>query len=178
MVDRVKPLKLESPGSGGTQVDEFPTSLNPNEDFLDARGLTLQNDTSDDENVRLTRDSSDRMVFLDGENSSPVSLSTLVAGTGGLTPTTHRELDQLVHEIDENFYSEYTYSGKQVTNITVWTDSGKTTKIRETQLTYSGKQVSQTVEIQYDGSGTEVERLTCNYTYSGKQLISVSCTRS
>ena len=29
--DKVHPLKMESPGSGGTQLDDFPTSLNPQE---------------------------------------------------------------------------------------------------------------------------------------------------
>jgi len=55
MADRVKPLKLETPASGGTETDAFPTSLNKNEDFIDCRGVTIQNATSDDEVVKISR---------------------------------------------------------------------------------------------------------------------------
>lgn len=65
MVDRVQPLKLEDPGTGGTETDQFTTALNPQADYVDARGVTLQNATSADDAVRSERDASDNMVFRD-----------------------------------------------------------------------------------------------------------------
>jgi hypothetical protein len=65
MVDRVKPLKLESVETGGTQDDAFPTSVNKNEDFYDGRGITLQDESSDDDHVRIFRAPSGDMMFRD-----------------------------------------------------------------------------------------------------------------
>lgn len=102
----------------------------------------------------------------DGYQWAPISVTTLIEDE-------HRSLDQLVHEIAEDAYTEYSYTGNQVTNITTYTDSGKTTKIREEEFTYSGTRVDTAVTIQYDGAGTIVERLTETFTYSGTQVISV-----
>lgn len=85
----------------------------------------------------------------------------------------HRVLDQLVHNIAEDAYTEYTYIGTQVTNATVWTDSGKTTKIRESQYTYSGVKIITATHIQYNLVGNEVERLTKTYTYIGNTVANV-----
>lgn len=102
----------------------------------------------------------------DGYQWAPVSVTSLIEDE-------HRGLDQLVHEIAEDAYTEYTYSGNQVTNIIAYTNSGKTIKIREEQFTYSGTRVDTAVTIQYDGAGTMVERLTETFTYSGTQVVSV-----
>jgi len=176
MADRVKPLKLESPDTGGTQLDEFPTSLDANEDLVDARGVTLQNDTSDDEQVVISRDAADNLTFVDAHMS--VRTLTDLASGSGMTPADHRALDQLVHELDENFYEEYTYSGWRVTGVVVWDSTSKIRKIREHQYTYSGLRVSQELIIQYDQLGTEVERMTYNYSYTGRLLTSVSAAYS
>ena len=83
-VDRVKPLKLESPDSGGVETDEFPTSLDVSEDFVDCRGVTIQDDTSNDDLVCISRDGDD-MTFLDKNNT----VKTLTALTsGGFDPNT------------------------------------------------------------------------------------------
>lgn len=89
-------------------------------------------------------------------------------------PHVHRALDQLVHNIAEDSFEEYTYSGAFVTNITIWNDSTKTIKIREEQFTYSAAQVTQLITIQYDASGVETERITENYTYSGSMVTSIT----
>lgn len=99
-------------------------------------------------------------------------------GGGGITEEQHRQLDQLVHNLAEDYYEEYTRTGNKVTNITVWTDSGKTQKIREEQYTYSGNLVTEVVTIQYDGSGAEFERLTETYTYTANKVTSVTAVRS
>lgn len=42
-VDKVKPLKIENPASGGTQTDSFPTETNPAQDYLAAKGIAFEN---------------------------------------------------------------------------------------------------------------------------------------
>jgi hypothetical protein len=98
---------------------------------------------------------------------------SLLAGGSGLTPGSHRALDQLVHELAEDAYTEITRTAGQVTNVTTWTDSGKTVKIRESQITRTAGQVSQTVDIQYDAVGTEVERMTRTYNRTSGQVTSI-----
>jgi hypothetical protein len=79
--DRIHPLKIEGADTGGTQEDEFPTAADPNEDHVDARGSTYQNDTSDDEDVGVERDSSDNLVLRDKNvPGGPKTLSALISG--------------------------------------------------------------------------------------------------
>lgn len=98
-------------------------------------------------------------------------LDSAVSG-GGLTASSHRTLDQLVHEIAENSYEEYVYSGNKVSSIVVWTNSSKTTKIREELFTYTGNQVTKIETKQYDGSGTLItgESMTEDLNYTGSKL--------
>ncbi len=176
MVDRVKPLKIEGPASGGTETDDFPTSTDKNEDFLDAHGYCIQNDESDDDTVRFSRDASDNMTFQDGVVSGTKSLADLLAG--GMSPDTHRQLDQLVHELDENYYEEYTYTASKITNVTIWTNSGKTKKIREHAYTYTGIKITQEIITQYDSDGNWSERLTLTYVYTGAQISDITSVRT
>ena len=142
-VDRVKALKIESPDSGGTETDDFPTSVDKNEDFLDCRGVTIQDDTSDDDAVRVSRDGDD-MTFLD-KNNTEKTLTDLVAGTGGLTIEAHKTLRQLIHFIDngpaEGFtsgaYREMT--GTVFPTAVIWyEDDTKAKKIVEKNITWTG----------------------------------------
>jgi hypothetical protein len=77
VVDRTRPLKYESPGTGGSELDQFQTALNPNQDFVDARGSTFQNDSSDDETVKVTRETDD--LTLTDPNAGTKTLSDLAA---------------------------------------------------------------------------------------------------
>ena len=70
---------MESPVTG-TETDLFPTAADPNEDHVEARGVFIQNDSSDDELVHVTRDASDRLTFKDGDNTTPVPLTDLISG--------------------------------------------------------------------------------------------------
>lgn len=94
--------------------------------------------------------------------------------SSGITASEHADIDDLIHNLAEDYYEEYTYSGSTVTNITVWSDAFKILKIRETQFAYVGSKVVQEINIQYDSGGSEVQRLTSNYTYSGSRVVSVS----
>ncbi len=91
----------------------------------------------------------------------------------GLDATEHRDLDQLVHNLAQDAFKEYVYTGNKVTSIIIWTDSNKTTKIRETQFSFSGNKINSTIQIQYDPSGIEAERLTKTFSYSGNRIVSV-----
>ncbi|MHA2404787.1 MAG: hypothetical protein ACXADH_17455 [Candidatus Kariarchaeaceae archaeon] len=96
-------------------------------------------------------------------------------GGGALTPANHRPLDQLVHNIAETSYEELTYTGNQLDSVIIWTNSGKTVKIRETSYTYSGSRPATETIIQYDGAGAVItgETLTGTYTYSGNKLDNI-----
>ena len=83
MTDRVQAVKWESTSEGGTQNDEVPSEINPNEDGLDARSLFLQDDSSADSDVEITRDASGNLTFRDKVVTSPVSLETLADAGGG-----------------------------------------------------------------------------------------------
>ena len=83
--DRVHPLKLESTNEGG-EVDDFPSSLNKNEDYIDARGFTIQNDISNDEIVYVSRDNSNNMIFYDSVVGVEKTLSDLLAGGEAFNP--------------------------------------------------------------------------------------------
>jgi hypothetical protein len=95
-----------------------------------------------------------------------------------IDPDTHRVLDQLVHDLDENHYQEYIYNGWQIDACIVWDSSSKNVKIREFLYTYSGIQVITEVINQYDSTGTLVNTLTFSYTYTDSQITSVDCVRS
>jgi hypothetical protein len=99
-------------------------------------------------------------------------------GGTGMTENDHRVVDQLVHDLAEDYFEEYIYSGNQVTSVIAWTDSGKTTKIRETQFAYSGNQVTTETIIQFDEFGSEVERIVLTYAYTGNKVSNVTCVRS
>lgn len=76
------------------------------------------------------------------------------AAGGGITESEHEDLDTLVHRLSESRYTEVTRTGGLVTSVTDWTDSGKTTKVRECTVSRTGNLISSIVEKQYDGSGT------------------------
>lgn len=96
----------------------------------------------------------------------------------GITANQHLDLDQLVHDIAETSYLEVTRSGGQVTDVIIYTDSGKTTKIREVNITRTLGQVSQVVTKQYDGGGSLVQTLTQTITRSGGQVASIDAVLS
>lgn len=107
------------------------------------------------------------------EEGSEIGLSG-----SGLTAPQHLALDQLVHNIAETSYLEVTRSGGRVTDVIIWTDSGKTTKIREVNITRSSGQVSQVVTKQYDGGGSLVQTLTQTINRSSGQVASIDSVLS
>jgi len=95
-------------------------------------------------------------------------------GGGGLTPTSHRNLDQLVHDVSENSFTEVNKTGSQVTSVVTWTDSGKTQKIREELYTYTAGKVTTIVTNQYDAVGALAETYTETVAYTGAQVDDIT----
>lgn len=96
------------------------------------------------------------------------------SGGGGLTPSSHRALDQLVHEVAESSYTDIVYTGSKVTAVVTWTDSGMTKKIREELYTYTGVKVTTIVTKQYDSDGNLAETYTETVTYSGALVDNIT----
>ena len=174
-IDRVRALKMET-DARGTQIDEFPTALNPKEDFVEARGFAIQNDTSDDENVLVSRDSSNNMTFQDGVVSGSKTLTELVSGSGGITEGSHKALLQLIHFIDDGPADGFASGAYRENTGTVfptaiiwWTDSGKTDKIVERTLTWTGVNLTTDVWKIYDDdvSNTLLVTVSDSISYSG-----------
>lgn len=70
-------------------------------------------------------------------------------------------------------YEEVTRSAGQVTDVVLWTDSGKTQKVRETNITRSAGQVSTVVLKEYDGTGALAVTRTGTITRSGGQVANI-----
>lgn len=108
-----------------------------------------------------------------------VGLKTLrELAEGGISAESHRQLDQLTHELDESHYTEYGFTANRVTSIDVYTDATKTTKIRDYAYTYTGNKINTETIRQYNGSGSLVETLTYTYSYTGNYISSYTCVRS
>lgn len=184
MADRVQAVKWESPSQGGTQEDMVPTELNVNEDGLDARAYFLQNDSSGDKNVAVSRDAGNNMTFQDGVVSGTKTLTELLAGAGGITEASHKVLRQLIHFINdgpaEGFasgaYKEVT-GGIFPTSI-VWYESAvKAKKIVERLITWTGTNATTDQWKIYDTDGSTVlATVTDTIVYSG--IFEVNRTRT
>lgn len=80
-MDRVQVLKRETAELGGDPADEAPwdAPIEPQEDAIEAAGVYLQDATHRDETTLLSRSGSN-MLFKDGNNPSPVTLTDLLGG--------------------------------------------------------------------------------------------------
>ncbi len=101
-----------------------------------------------------------------------------LGGGGALTPTNHRPLDQLVHNIAETSYEEPTQVNGIVSNYAYYTNGTKTTKIRDYNNTIVNGIVSQVVKQQYDDAGLPItgETLTKNLTITNGVIVSSTNT--
>ena len=173
MADRCAPIKWESPSKGGTQTDTVPTEIDPNEDGLNARSLFLQNDSSADSTVEISRDASNNLTIKDGVVSGTKTLTDLLAGSD-LSEEQHKTLRHLIHFIDngpaEGFvsgaYREVT--GTVFPTSVIWyVDSTRAEKIVEKNITWTGVVPSEIEWIMYDDDGeTELATITDAITYT------------
>lgn len=191
-MDRVQVLKREQAELGGDEFDEvaWPEPISPQEDAVEAAGVYLQDASNRDENVLISRDGDD-MTFQDVSNPTPVTLTTLAAGSGGLTVEGHKTLRQLIHFINdgpaEGFasgaYQETLPSASPFpTSITWWESSSKLKKIVEKLITRTGGGATNVTPTPivwkiYDTDGTTVlAQVSDAITYSG--VFETSRTRT
>ena len=172
-MDKIRPLKIEKVSGGGSQDNVYPQDLDPNEDGVDVRGIIIQNDTSDDTTVEISRDASNNLTIKDGVVSGTKTLTDLLAGSD-LSEEQHKTLRQLIHFIDngpaEGFvsgaYREVT--GTVFPTSVIWyVDSTKAEKIVEKNITWTGVVPSEIEWIMYDDDGeTELATITDAITYT------------
>jgi hypothetical protein len=182
-LDRVKPLKLESIDTGGDEDDQFPTSMDPHEDYIELRGLVFDTPTVADETTVISRDGDD-MTFKDVNNPTPVTLTELLVGTGGLTVEAHKALRQLIHFINDGPAEGFASGAYKETTGTVfptavvwWESSAKLKKIVERLVTWTGAKATQDQWKMYDTDGSTVLiTVTDTITYSG--VFETSRTRA
>jgi hypothetical protein len=183
--EQVRAQVSESTGLGGDGNDDYgvPAGIDPTEDVLVAAGIFFgapANAQPSDGTVAIYIDPADgKLYFEDIDNLGPGArrtLADLVAGVGGLTPGSHRPLDQLVHAIAEDSFEEINKTGNKVDSIIVWTTAGKTQKIREELYTYTGNQVTTIVTKQYDAGGALIvgETMTETLSYTGSNLDDIT----
>jgi len=111
--------------------------------------------------------------------NSPETDDDLEGPTFASVAFEHENYDTLAHDIIESNYEEVTYTNGEVTNITIWTDAGKTEKIRESQFTRDVQgTVTAVVEIQY-ADGVENQRLAETFAYNPDgSLASITTVRT
>lgn len=169
-----------------TEIADLGTVLTPSQE-IDLYTIVDVNEVNQSAAIGnlFTLEAANTVDFLDGSGGTAISPDEVrmlyisqdeldAIGGSGITESQHRALDQLVHLIAENAYTEYTYSGNQVTDEIMWTDSGKTIKIRETNFTYTGNKVNTEAIKQYNAVGALLETLTKTYTFTGNKVTSIN----
>ena len=167
-LDRVKPLKLESIDTGGNQDDEFPTSINPEEDHVECAGLVLDDPGLIDESTVLWRDVND-MKFKDAGNPAGVTLTDLI----GLV-NVYLENDPPTPGTD---YSN-TYTGQRVDQ-EQWKRTSDASLLKQIDYSYTGQRLTTEVRKVFAANGTTIlGQLTVEYFYTGQLVTSIVTVRN
>lgn len=171
-INRVRPSK-ENPSAG------YKEPVDRNTDALDAHGVYIQDEVSDDTAVLITRDALGNMTFVDPVIGVTKTLTELAESGSGLTEPQHQALDTLTHQIDENSFDEVIRTNDRISQVITWTTPAKTLKIREVAFTRDGLgRVSQCTWTQYDGAGLIKETLTETLSRSCGRVTSIDRTRT
>ena len=131
-----------------------------------------------DEDLRLDIDSATEGGQGLIELATEAEVAARTDDTRAVTPLKHELADSLVHALAETSYMEVTRVTGQVKDVITYTDSGKGTKVRETNLTRTGGQVSVIVNKQYDSSGSLVQTLTGTVNRTGGRVSSIDWVES
>lgn len=175
-LDAVRPLCLESPSSGGSQLDTSPTEVDPTQDAITAAGLFVNGPT--------IKGAVDKTVLVDRINGSlrftdqAVSrvLGELVSASAGQT-TSHAGLFDIIHFLTDGpgdgwpsgVYCQEQYNGLLLTRATWYTSSAMTTPIVQRTYTYNGLLVATDTVTLYSAAGTAVRVCQDVYSYAGIQ---------
>ncbi len=115
-----------------------------------------------------------------GVDSGTGEVTISATPSEGITQITHQTLDQLVHNLSENYYYEVVKDSVyqwRVNKEIWWTDNTKTKKIRENIYNYNSTLIwrfDNIISMQYNGNGVVVETQTDTYDYSGIFLNSIT----
>lgn len=150
--------------SAATGADDKKVQVDAGDASYDYLFAKLQQGT----NVTLTK----------VDTGGGVKVVKIDAATSGITEAQHDALDNMVHWLAETNYQEIIRTAGKVTNVTNWTDSGKTIKVREMIITRAAGKVSQLDFIQYDGAGVENQRMVGVITRSAGKIASVQWTET
>lgn len=164
-INRVK-FDKDNPTEGYEQEADH------NADAVDVRGVYIQNDTSNDASVLVTRDASNNLTLTD-----PVTGTKTLAQLAGVAYTEFL-LDNEPTASTGATSASYTptFSGSRVTKET-W-KRNDTTNIKTIDYTYSGNKVSTEVRKVFALDGTTiVAQVTWTYSYSGNTVSSATMTR-
>ncbi|MEE9358891.1 MAG: hypothetical protein V3U85_00255 [Hyphomicrobium sp.] len=101
-------------------------------------------------------------------------------GDGVFPIRDHRSEDQLVHDIAENSFTEFVYTGNRIDAVDIYTDATKTQFIRRQLYTYTANRVTQIVTEQYDAAGVLIvgETLTDTIAYVGNNVDDIAAVIS
>lgn len=84
--------------------------------------------------------------------------------SGGIDPPQHEALSTLVHDVASDSWLEVIRDSNRVTSLIYWSDSGKTSKVRESIVSRDGNnRVYQVEDRQYSG-GVLFEKVITTYT--------------
>jgi len=170
-LDKVKPLKLESADTGGVENDEFPTSMDPTEDFVECAGLVIDDATHEDESTVIWR-TADDMKFKDTNNPGGYTLTQLAA-VGDLI-NLYLENDPPTPGTD---YSN-TYTGQRVDQ-EQWKRTSDASLLKQIDYTYTGQKLTTEVRKVFAANGTTIlGQLTITYTYTGQLITSIATVRN
>lgn len=176
MTDKVRPIKQESSGTGGNPSDDVEylnSPANPNQDALEARGYFIQNNSSSDTNVIVSRDASNNMTFTDPVAGS-YTLTQLSTGGSGV-PYNDFLLD--CEPNSQNYSYSISYSGNYVSNETYTRTVGSTTA-KTIDYTYTGSKVNTETRRVYNNTGVSVlAQMTITYSYTGNKVTGATYVR-
>lgn len=169
-----------------TEIDDLGSILSGSQelDLYSISDIYSVNQSATNGDLALL-EAANTVDFLDGPGGSIVPATEIpvfsvsqdqidTISASGITENQHRQLDQLVHNIAENSYTQLVYSGNKITDEIIWTTSGMTLKIRESNFTYTGNKVNQEICKQYNGAGSLVETSTKTYSYSGNSVVNIT----
>jgi len=121
----------------------------------------------------------DSIPLIFGKQRGLFQLATDTFGQTGDLANVHRTYDQLVHDISENSFREIVRDSEGiVTDIIVYTDATKTTKIREQNISRASGLISQIVTQQYDAGGSVSETQTETISRTGGLIDDITMSLS
>lgn len=184
-MDQIRPLKMESPQEGGTQLDWGPTELNPLQDALTAAGLYVQDPAAATVDTKVLLDRTGASLRLTDGITSHV-LRELVSSSSGQVGS-HNALPDVIHHLAQGgpgdgyasgSFRVDSYSGPLLASRVWYTSAAQTQKIFAVTRTFSGPLVATTTYVLYDATGAQARQVVDTHSYSGPLCVQITRTWS